>query len=778
MRRLRAITAGGIAVVLGAGLAVSGVTSASAATTGHWGTFTLDGDARAYTGSVSLPGFPDTSFTSTSRQAGIISGETTGQGPATGPGAVYGNSRYNPYLNQTARVDQPNAQSAAVTTYTFAGGTPGAGGWSFVLGDIDADQATISATLPDGADASVDQLGFQGAYNSCSTVSPGGWSCPRDPGGVAAGSDVPTWDAATGVLTGNAAASNTSGASAWFTPTTSLATLTIRFQQRSGLPVYQTWFANRTSALSGVATLDDEALVGTIVTATAPNGTEYTTTTGADGSYAFDALTQADGYRVSIATPENADVVRAPGSVSLRADVTGADFAFATPPGTVDVDGTVVDEDGLPVADATVTVTDPTTGTVLAEVVSDGDGRYTVPGLPSGVAVTVGTVGADPVSATTGADGAPAVTVAPLVVRAPLGTVSGRVTLGGAAPSAPALVELVQDGEVLATVETAADGTYDLRLRPGTYTLRTTEPATGATGPTEVTVTITADGSVTADFPFVLPVAPTASQAGTVTFTDGTPAPGTTVTARPVEAGSGTVVVVTTDATGRYDLVGLSPDTAYRITVTGAEDRLVTTPASGAAATPVDLTLPLPTVDQPGTVTDADGAAVGAATVVATPTAPDTGAPVSATTDADGAFVLDGLLPATEYAVVATGDDGPSDPVLVTTVAVGATPTPLAIVLPAVAAPPTTEPTPPAPTTPAPGTPTPVPTAPTTGPSPAPVGTGSGSGSGTAAGGGLAFTGADLTPGLIAAGVFVLLGGGLLTFRSMRNRRRDSHLQD
>ena len=45
-------------------------------------------------------------------------------------------------------------------------------------------------------------------------------------------------------------------------------------------------------------------------------------------------------------------------------------------------------------------------------------------------------------------------------------------------------------------------------------------------------------------------------------------------------------------------------------------------------------------------------------------------------------------------------------------------------------------------------------------------------------GGGLAFTGAELTPGLIAAGAFVLLGGGLLTFRAVRNRRRTPHLQD
>jgi hypothetical protein len=762
MRGLRTITAGGIAVVLGAGLAVSGVTSASAATVGHWGTFTLDGASRAYSGAVALPGFPETTFTSTTRQATVPTGASTWQGPSTPPGAAYGSSRGNPYLNQRPAAD--NAQSPAVTTYTFARGTPGAGGWSFVLGDVDADQATVSATLADGTTATVDQLGFQGAYNSCSTVSTGGWSCPSDDSGIPVGRDVPTWDPSTGVLRGNEAASDTAGASAWFTPTASLGTLTITYQQRSGFPVYQTWFANRTSSLSGVATLDGAALPGTLVTATAPNGAEYTTTTGADGAYSFDALTQADGYRVSIATPDNAAVDRAPAAVSLRSDVTGADFAFSTPPGTVEVDGTVVDEDGLPVADATVTVTDPATGTVLAEVVSDSEGRWSASGLPAGTAISATTAGATPVTATTGADGAPSATVPPIVVRAPLGTVSGRVTLDGAAPTSPVTIELVQGDQVVVTVETAADGSYDLRLRPGSYTVRTVAPVTGATGPTEVAVTVPADGTVTADFPFVAPVPQTVSQTGTVTYTDGTPVAGTTVTARPVDAGAGADVQGSTGADGSFDLVGLTPATPYVLTVDGADPRTVTSAGPGAAPTPVDFVLPLPTVEQPGTVTDADGAAVGGAEVVATPVDPAAGSPVEATTDADGAFDLTGLRPSTAYSVIAGVEDLASEPVAVTTAAVGATPTPLAIALPAVAVPPTTQPTP-APT---------APVEPGTGPTTVPVG----SAGGSVTGGGLAFTGTELTPGLIAAGAFVLLGGGLLTFRAVRNRRRTTHLQD
>ncbi|MGN7189511.1 collagen binding domain-containing protein [Curtobacterium sp. MCBA15_004] len=747
MRRLRTITAGATGVVLGLGLVLAGATTATAATEGHWGVFTATGKAGAYTGEVALPGFPTTTWTSTSRQAQVIGGTTTGQGPSTPPGAVYGDSRGNSYLNLRPAADRPDASGAARTTYTFAGGTPGAGGWSFVLGDIDADQATIAATLADGSPASVAQLGYQGSYNSCSTVSPGGWSCPRDPGGVPAGQDVPTWDAATGVLRGNAGAVDTAGATAWFTPTASLATLTIAFQQRSGAPVYQTWFANRTSSLSGTATLDGAALPDALVTVTAPNGSVVTTTTDAQGRWSVPALTQADGYRVSVSTPDNATVQTAPGPVSLRADVTGADTAFVTPPGTVAVDGTVVDTAGTPVADVPVVVRDATDGTVLAEVTTDGDGAWTAVGLPAGSAIVASVVGGTPVAATTGADGAPTVVLAPIVVQAPLATISGRVTLDGAAPSA-STVELVQAGRVVATTTTAPDGSYDFRVLPGTYTVRTTEPVVGATGSTEVTVTATGSGTASADFPFATPVPSTTSQAGSVSYRGGAPVAGATVTARPVEAGSGTVVVVTTAADGSYDLTGLTPLTDYRLTVTGAETTSVTTGATGAATARVDFVLPLPTVDQPGTVTDADGRPAAGVPVVATPTAGD---PVSTTTATDGTFTLPGLQSATEYDVAAGTGATAGTAQRVTTAAVGATPVPLALRLRAAAV------------TPGPVTPAPTPGAGPTAPS--------GVGSATPRGP-LAFTGAEVAPTAIAAGALVLIGAAVLTARAARTRRR------
>lgn len=147
--RRRSVVAGVTGIVLGAGLALGGATSASAAPVGHWGDFTVSGTSKAYTGTMTMPGFPATTFTSNSRQTTVISGASTWQGPSTGPGAVYGSSRGNTYINQRPNADSPTAAAASTTRYSFATPTP-AGSWSFVLGDIDADQATIAATVQGG----------------------------------------------------------------------------------------------------------------------------------------------------------------------------------------------------------------------------------------------------------------------------------------------------------------------------------------------------------------------------------------------------------------------------------------------------------------------------------------------------------------------------------------------------------------------------------------------------------------------------------------------------
>lgn len=675
MQRWRVVTAGLTGIVLGAGLAVGGATSASAAPEGHWGTFTLSGTNKDYTGTMTMPGFPDTTFRSDSRQSTVVSGASTWQGTSTGPGAVYGSSRGNTYLNQRPNVDSPTAAAASTTTYTFDGLTPGNQSWSFVIGDVDADQVTIAATVQGGGAASADQLGYVDSYNSCSSVSPGGWSCPADPGGVPAGQDVPTWDPATRTLTGNAAANDTAGATAWFTPIVPLETLTITYQQRSGFPVYQTWFANRTAGISGTATLDGAPIPGATVTVTAPRGTVYSTTTNADGTYSFPQLPVIAGYRVEISAPPGAVGTALVADVSLGT-VPGTDevvdFPFTSPPGTTSVVGTVTDATGNPVADLPVTV-----GTV--DTTTNSDGVFTGSGFTPATSVPVQIAGQPASSITTGAVGAaPATPTDPIVApAAAVATITGRVTFDERPVVAGTVVELLDaDGAVVGSDTTDADGNYTIVTVTGTYSVRTALPSPGATGATSNTGIAAAAGTtVRSDLPFDPPAAPTAV-----------------------------------------------------------------------------------TTSQPGTVLDTDGAPVSGAAVTATPTDPEAGDPISTTTGADGTFDLTGLQPSTEYVVAVDG----ADPVTVVTPESGAA-TAIAFAVPAVA------PTP---------TPTPSPTASAPAPAPTPGGTTPVSSSGsTTTGTALAYTGADVTPGIIAAGVLVLLGAGLLTFRAVRNRRR-THLQD
>ncbi|MFJ4219399.1 carboxypeptidase regulatory-like domain-containing protein [Curtobacterium luteum] len=670
---MRTVTAGLTALVLGGGLALVGATSASAVPAGHWGTFTLAGQSRAYTGTMTLPGFPETTFESNSRQSTVVSGASTWQGPATGPGAVYGSSRGNTYLNQRPLADA--AGQPSVTTYTFAEPTPGASSWSFVLGDIDADRATISAVRQGGTAATADDLGFSGAYTSCSASSPGGWSCSADPDGTT-GKDVPTWDAATRTLTGNAGAADTAGATAWFTPTVPLTSLTITFERRSGFPVYQTWFANSTAALTGTATLDGAPVPGARVTVTAPRGTVYTTTTAADGTYAFPQLPQIPGYTVTIARPADAEIDPDLATQTVTLDGTDgtADFPFTTPSGTVSIIGQVTDTSGNPAADVPVVITDPADPANPIETVTNDDGYYTGSGLPPETDVTVAVDGADPVTVTTGpaAPAAP-VAIAPIETAA-VGSVGGTVVLDGA-PQSGVTVQLLDGTTVVASALTDADGNYAFSTIPGTYTVAVQQPRADAelVSPDGGPVTVTGGSTADRSFAYRTPPAPEA---------------------------------VTTTATGR--------------------------------------------------VIDTDGAPAAGRTVTATPDAADSGASrVTATTGADGGYTLEGLDPATDYTVSVTGSDstvgftsGPDDTVVVTVddlvVAAAASPSPI----------PTATPTPTATATP---TPTTVPV----------VSPGSGPATGE-----LAYTGAEVGPAALAAVVLVLLGGGVLTYRSVRQRRR------
>lgn len=437
-----------VAAAVGA-LALVSAAPANAAEAGAWGTFTVAGSSKAYTGTMSLPGgFPETTFTSTSSAATTPSGVSTWQANVTPVGEVYGTSRGKPYLNQ--RPNANNAASPAITTYTFASPTP-ASGWSFVVGDIDADGATIAGTDVNGDAVPVDALGFQGAYNYCDRA--GGPSCD-----TSKAHDLPTWDPATATLTGNATATDTEGASGWFSPSVPLETLTITYQWRSGFPVYQTWFATKTFAASGAVRVNGAAYGGAKLTIRDASGTAVaTTTTAGDGTWSVPGLVSTSGYTVSVATPPEAAAADPITFDTLDADTPGLDFDFTIPP--VEVTATIVTPTGEPAADTPIVITRDGDDAPTATTTTDADGGFTAELLP-GQPYTIVVDGADdqPIEFTTPTtSGALATPLAQPAAPAPPAPPAPPVS-GSPAPSpTPVIAGAADDPAELAMTGTAPE---------------------------------------------------------------------------------------------------------------------------------------------------------------------------------------------------------------------------------------------------------------------------------------------------------------------------------
>lgn len=550
-----------LAAVLAAALVTTSA-PASAATTSRWADWTFDGGAGAFTGTVALADTPalDATFTSDSRggQVGVISGASTWLAEGTPVGAKYGSSRDRPYVNLRPRAD--TATGASVTTYTFSSPTP-ASGWTFVLGDIDADQVAIRAIGPDGTELPASALGFQGGFNYCAPGVAGKPSC------TGSATDVPAWDAATRTLTGNVAATDTSGASAWFEPTQSIASLSFTFTRRAGFPVYQTWFATLARDITGAVTqqADGAPLAGVAVRLLDASGAlVLETTTDASGAYAFAGVTATSGYTVEIVPP--------PGTVSVVSprqptDLTSADAAASFQVRDIvpaPVSGTVRDTAGAPIAGATVTLSDGT-ATLTAETSSDG--TYLIDDVPAGT--WTGTV--------TPPEGY-SVSQPPLVIEVPLAetpvtgqdfevvpnpTLSGTVTAEGVGVPGTT-VTAVADGETFRAI-TDSTGAYRLpRIPAGAYTVTITPPP-GYNSPTPTQSVTIAAADATLDFALEAE-ARTGVVTGSVSAEDGTPVSGATVTID----GPGGTAVATTDEAGSYSLDGLGAG-EYTTTVTPPE---------------------------------------------------------------------------------------------------------------------------------------------------------------------------------------------------------------
>lgn len=585
-RRIRAWTATGVTVVMAGALALGGATGASAAGPGTvgWADFTVDGTARAYTGTMTLPGdFPQATFTSTSRQATIPSGSSTWQGTGTPVGAEYDSSRGRPYLNLRPTQDSPTAAAASVTTYTFDRATP-ASDWSFVLGDVDADQVTVSATGADGATVPASALGFQSTYNYCRTA--GGPSC--DAAGLR---DVPSWNATTGVLTGNAAAADTEGASAWFSPTVPLATLTVTYQQRAGFPVYQTWFVTKTFTASGVVTNDDAAYPGAVVTVVDPATGETvgtTTTVGPDGSWSVAGLVSGTPYEVSVTPPDGATALPAVPFTITGDDSPGLDFAFTgapAPAATAPLTVTVREADGTPVADRPVSIVVPGQLDPVASGTTGADGSVTFEGLDPAVDYTlvdeVTGIARGPVTTTTGAE---------IVLPATVEITTSIVEPDGSAPTEGSIVDIVPVGETtpVASVETDATGGFTAGgLVPGEeYDVVLNEDVDSA-------VTITAPATSGTIPPIEIAAPATVSVEGTVVNSDGTPAAGLQLQVIEADATEPEPVATpVTDAAGVYRAEGLVPGTDYGVVLDGEVVGTFTAPFADGTVPTITLAAP------------------------------------------------------------------------------------------------------------------------------------------------------------------------------------------
>jgi LPXTG-motif cell wall-anchored protein len=634
---------GVVAATVAAALAVAMLLTASpahAATTSRWADWTFGGAAGSYAGTVEIADTPalDATFTSTSRGGGVgvISGASTWLSEGTPVGAKYGSSRDEPYVNLRPRADTQSGASR--TTYSFDRPTP-TSGWTFVLGDIDADAVSIRAVGPDGVELTAAELGFRGGFNYCAPGVAGKPSC------TGAVDDVPTWDAATLTLTGNAAANDTSGAAGWFEPSVPISSLTFDFVRRAGFPVYQTWFASLARDVTG--TVADQNTTGPAADVLlrlldADGRLIAETRSDAAGAFAFPGVTATDGYVVEVVPPAGRTVE---GPARTPVDLTTADAVVPfvirdiVP---VPVSGALRATDGtaLPIGGVPVTLTEAGGATLSTVTASDGTwfiddvpvGTWTasIPTPPAGYDVT-----APPVFTV------PPGSEVPVVDRdftlVPFPTLSGTVTAEGDGVAGVSVTATGPAGSFGAV--TADDGTYAFpRIPAGDYQVEITVPDGYSAIVTEQSVTIVADDE-TADF--VLVPVRSGVVTGSVTA-DGAPVPG----AQLAIVGPGGSVPVFTDEAGGFAVDGI-PSGSYELVLTVPDGYQ----AVGPSSQPFTITVAGETIEAAFTL-----AAVVAPTPTpsATPGDPGDPSPAPGTLPATGGTV-DASLPIAGAGLVLLG---------------------------------------------------------------------------------------------------------------------------
>jgi hypothetical protein len=197
-----------------AGAFVLPTVSQAVSGTGVYGVWSASGGS----GEVTFPGttFPSASFTSIDSTQTVAKSQTL---IASSPfGLQYGSSRGATYLLTAVA----SGQTTGSVTLTFDS-APIAGTWGLALGDVDAENVTVTAKDSAGRKLNMNEF-FIESFNTATGQT-----------------DTPTWNPRTETLMGSG--TDTTGASAWFTPSGDIKTITLTQKKLSGFPQYALWIA-------------------------------------------------------------------------------------------------------------------------------------------------------------------------------------------------------------------------------------------------------------------------------------------------------------------------------------------------------------------------------------------------------------------------------------------------------------------------------------------------------------------------------------------------------
>ncbi|MBV9495001.1 MAG: carboxypeptidase regulatory-like domain-containing protein, partial [Acidobacteria bacterium] len=434
---------------------------------------------------------------------------------------------------------------------------------------------------------------------------------------------------------------------------------------------------NTDGSLGGTVTnaANGTPISGALVELISNGNVVASTSTNASGQYSFPTVQQGS-YSVRFSatgfnTATLATTITANQAQTLNAALTAS--GGGNPPTTGSLSGTVTNAaNGNPIAGALVELI--SNGNVVATTSTNASGQYGFAAVQQGgYAVRFSATGFNTAMDATTITAGQAQTLNAALTASGGGNPPTTGSLGGAVTDASngnpingALVELISNGNVIATTSTNASGQYGFaNIEAGGYTVRFS--ATGYITATMAT-TIIAGQTQTVNAALARQVTPPSDTNGTISgsITDaanGTPIAGATVTLTE----NGTPRTTTTDASGHYSFSNVKTGSPVQVSASAADYQSqssapVTLPTDGSAT--INLALqPLPGTIS-GTVTGSGNAPLAGVQVQLVD---DQGHVIATTTtDASGhysfsnivpgnytlRFTRDGYVPATESAIV------------------------------------------------------------------------------------------------------------------------------